>query len=252
MNGTLLPYNASKLERDVEASTRHEDRLAEPIDAILEFRSDPPASAEQWLVWEYGLQALLPFLPTPRDVIEQGLVWQRMRGTPASLLMALGWLELGTPAIEEELPNTLHWAEFMIDPGAVIDERQTLVDTVMLSNVSKPLRSRLSRIFHGYDIRRFVLDHSDWGDLLSDYSGIYDAELGVRISFGRHFKHVIEHDHVAPSLTHTRTHAMTASNDANVLWDYGEFGDAQEQINDFIYPGLPHSGAVWSGTVWGP
>jgi hypothetical protein len=138
-----------------------------------------------FIVWEYGLEELLPYLGDPRDILEQGLQWQRIKGTPASIRMAHGWLQL-TSTVEEETPTGRHWFEYQIDPGKV-PSRSELVNLVGLARLSAPVGTRLSRVFHGYDLRRSIWDETAWSDgsLYSDHSGVYDPELGTDLSFGR-------------------------------------------------------------------
>lgn len=182
----LLPSNATGLERTLETILLGKRDVAASISRILTCKEAPADNWLMWLVWEYGLEELLQFLPDPRRVLEVGIEWQRIRGTPASLVQGLSWI--GTPSnayVEEEETGGAHWFEFMLNSGYVPNGPFNVRQLVDLSRVSAPAGTRLSRIFHGYDIRRFKLDQSEWGDLLSDYSGWRHPELGVVLSFGR-------------------------------------------------------------------
>lgn len=60
---------------------------------------------------------------------------------------------------------------------------------VALAKLSAPARSRLMRIYNSYyDVHRFILDQSLWGDILSDYSGVKLTDDGPVLAFGR-FNH---------------------------------------------------------------
>ncbi|MCZ4128623.1 phage tail protein [Stutzerimonas balearica] len=168
----LLPANATPLEQTLSLATDPLFRLALPADAIRQFKSDPSDPLLPWLIWEYGLGELLPYLPEPRRAIAEGILWQRLRGTPAALATALSWI--GMRATVEQEPPGVHFAEFQLDPGQVLDSDTAIANLIAIARLSAPARSRLSRIYHGYDLRRVVLDESRLGEaLLSDHSGVF-------------------------------------------------------------------------------
>lgn len=177
---TLLPPSGSLQEQ----------ALAEAIDyginprVIRGFKFKPTDSVLPWLIWEYGLGEILAWVPDPRQAIQDGVRFQRIRGTPASLRMALKWMNIENIFIEEEPPGK-HFAEFQVGIHDVPND--FFVDNVVaLAKLSAPARSRLMRMYNDrYDIRRFILDQSDWGSLLSDYSGVRLTPDGPVLSFGR-------------------------------------------------------------------
>jgi len=180
----LLPANATRLEQALSLATDSLSRLALPVDAIRQFKTDPSDPLLPWLIWEYGLGELLPYLPEPRRAIAEGLLWQRLRGTPAALSTALSWI--GMHARIEQEPPGVHFAEFQLDPGRVLDTDQTITDVRAVASLSAPARSRLARLYHGHDLRRLQLDHSVLGEaLLSDDSGVRHPDHDTRLSFGR-------------------------------------------------------------------
>lgn len=181
----LLPDNASQLERDLDTLFDHGGAL-EPAVAVMRTAKyqDIPDSFVPWLVYEYGLEEILPWVTDPRQAMRSGIQWQRVRGTPESLRLAMSWVGFVAKRIEEEEPGR-HYYEFQIEIEGVIIDAGLLDNIIQLSTLSAPIRSRLSRIYNAEnDVRRFRLDYSPWGDLLSDYSGIHTDE-GVRLSFGR-------------------------------------------------------------------
>jgi P2-related tail formation protein len=177
---TLLPPSGSPQEQ----------ALADAIDyginprVIRGFKFAPTDSVLPWLIWEYGLGEILAWVPDPRQAIQDGVRFQRIRGTPASLRMALKWMNIENIYIEEEPPGK-HFAEFQVGIHDVPND--FFVDNVVaLAKLSAPARSRLMRMYNDrYDIRRFMLDQSDWGSLLSDYSGVRLTPDGPVLSFGR-------------------------------------------------------------------
>ena len=180
----LLPANATPLEQALSLTTDSLSRLALPTDAIRQFKTDPSDPLLPWLIWEYGLGELLPYLPQPRQAIAEGILWQRLRGTPAALTTALAWI--GASATIEQEPPGVHFAEFQLDPGQVQGSDTAIANLIAIARLSAPARSRLSRIYHGYDLRRVVLDESRLGDaLLSDHSGVLWKDGQTKLSFGR-------------------------------------------------------------------
>lgn len=180
----LLPPNATALERALSVSTDLLTRLAGDAEALASFKTDPADSLLPWLIWEYGLGELLPYLPEPRRAIAEGIRWQRLRGTPAALTTALSWIG-ATATVEQETPG-IHFAEFQFDPGRVLDDDGQIANLIAIARLSAPARSRLSRIYHGWDLRRLVLDESRLGEaLLSDHSGVFWRDGQTKLSFGR-------------------------------------------------------------------
>lgn len=201
---------------------RPSDELRNAVDLVRTAKESIPDDWLLFLIWEYGLDELLPYLPDPRTALENGLQWQPIRGTPAGLHMAFAWLGV-TAVIQEEDPTSVHWYEYQLSPytqlsGQMLQESgdgmllesggALMLDypriciipplhlirmVVALANLSAPVGTRLSRIFcaerpdetDGCDIRRFILDQSDWGDILSDDGGVFVPELGIKVSMCR-------------------------------------------------------------------
>lgn len=152
-----------------------------------------------WLIWEYGLGDILPYLSDPQRALREGIRWQRLRGTPEALRLAFSWRDLDGVQVFQEEPGQ-HFAAFQIDTNAV-PPLEDIDDLIALARLSAPARSRLARIFHGYDLRRITLDDTRLGDgLLSDYSGVRHTDGQTRLSFGRVFPATVP----APEV---RTHA---------------------------------------------
>ena len=103
----LLPANATPLEQALSLATDSLSRLALPTDAIRQFKTDPSDPLLPWLIWEYGLGELLPYLPEPRQAIAEGILWQRLRGTPAALTTALAWIGATATIEQNRLAFTL-------------------------------------------------------------------------------------------------------------------------------------------------
>lgn len=233
MSDHLLPPNATPLERALSLSTDTLTRLAEPTEALRTFKVNPADPLLPWLIWEYGLGELLPYLPEPRRAIAEGIRWQRLRGTPAALTTALAWIG-ATATVEQETPG-IHFAEFQFDPGQVLDDGGAIASLIAIARLSAPARSRLSRIYHGWDLRRIVLDESRLGEaLLSDHSGVFWRDGQTKLSFGR--VHPLAQDWPAATLAAVYAPARFAAARLidRYLLDYARLGDPGHTPNEEI------------------
>lgn len=188
---SILPGNSTDLEKHLERTVDF-GKFEAPLDLLGRAKLDAIDSYVPFLIWEYGLGELLPYLKDPKRALSEGILWQRLRGTPQSLVIALEWIDF--EAVIEQEETGMKFAEFMLDTGKVIRDPSIIPDVLALADLSSPARSRLSRIYNGYDIRRLKLSEGPKGELnhhmLSDYSGVHSD--GIRISFGETFKgHVV-------------------------------------------------------------
>ncbi|XGA08520.1 MAG: phage tail protein [Wolbachia endosymbiont of Xenopsylla cheopis] len=180
MKATLLPPNSSTTEKAIVEAINYPLNIG----CIRGFKFNFKEEILPWLVDEYGLEEILYWVADKRKAIKEGIEFQRLRGTPASLKMALKWANIDTITIEEEPPGE-HFFELQI--GIKDVPNNFFIDTVIaLTKLALPVRSRLMRMYNNhYNAQRFILDASLWGDLLSDYSGIKIAKDGPVLSFGR-------------------------------------------------------------------
>lgn len=208
---TILPPNASQLQRDLEQAAGPSLQLYNAVDAISGIKYTPPDNLLPYLVWEYGLENLLPYLSDPRLAIQEGVQWQRIHGTPAALKLAMGWLGFNNGEIEAEVPG-VHYYEYQIDSGKIVPTAE-LENVKAVAQYSAPLRSRLTRLYHDYDVRRLVLDHSEYGALLSDYSGI--DKNGIKLSFGNQQFFAVDNTQASSSAIRIANHT---SHTQDVHW----------------------------------
>lgn len=184
---SILPYSSTTLEKDLERSVDL-TQFHGPLEELRRAKLDAQDSYVPFLIWEYGLGELLPYLKDPKRAIAEGVLWQRLRGTPRSLVIALSWIDFEA-VIEQEEAGSIYFSEFMLDPGEVVRDPLLIRDVIAISELAAPARSRLSRVYHGYDIRRLKLSEGPKGELshhlLSDYSGVHHQ--GIRVSFGETF-----------------------------------------------------------------
>ncbi|TMP84653.1 phage tail protein, partial [Pseudoalteromonas ruthenica] len=118
-----------------------------------------------------------PYSPNLRQTLQDGLAWQRIRGTPKSLEMALGWLDLPNVTIENTDSGRHHYT-YQLDLGELPKGRTSNV--TKLAQLSAPVSAKLTRLYNGYDVRNQTLSgqRAGFGHILSDHSGVLVKEHG--------------------------------------------------------------------------
>jgi len=190
---SLLPDNATPFERTFEVATDPYPSLDETIWAMHGLKlNNPPTAFLPFLVWEYGLGELQPYIPNPSELISFGIPWQRVRGTPLAVDLALSWL--GYQGEIEEAPiRRRFWNNFQIHLNRVRDNEDDLPRLDGVATLSVALRSDFWRGFHGYDARALEADESRWDDTMwEDDSGVVLPGGKAKWSFGRRIDY--EHD----------------------------------------------------------
>lgn len=187
-NTPLVPPNHTTLQWTLDQHGQLTQTLETGISLLRGFKSHPNPNLLPWLVWEYGLDPLEPYLDNLDEVLLQGLSWQRIRGTRASLAMAVGWL--GVPLLQiEESGSLRHFYRYQLHLDSVPGEWQ-LNRLAQLSELSAPARSQLVRVTYQLDIRELALSSGQFGDLLSDQSGFrYTLQDGKQIRLSRQRSH---------------------------------------------------------------
>ena len=102
-----------------------------------------------------------------------------------------------------------------------------------LARLSAPVGTRLSRVFHGYDLRRAIYDYTAWSDgsLYSDHSGVYDPALDVVVSFGGTVSTGVELGEVETPGALCITHASATRYVDRPMWDQVSWGDGPPILN---------------------
>ncbi len=140
----LLPPNATKQEKALVDAI---DYKVDP-NCIRGFKFSPGEKVLPWIIEEYGLEEILRWAKEKRRAIKEGVEFQRLRGTPASLKIALKWANIEDITIIEEPPGK-HFFELQIGIRDVPND--FFVDAVVeLAKLSLPVRSRLMRIFNDH------------------------------------------------------------------------------------------------------
>lgn len=250
----LLPPNATQLERDLSRSISSLVRTEQPVPVIRTAkRIDTPESVIPWLIYEYGLGELLPYITDRQQAIKDGVLWQRIRGTPESVRVALGWIGI-EGVIEEPEGGTARWAEYMLGLANPAENEATIDRIVGVAKISSPVRSRLQRIYAGYDFRRAVYDNCSWSDgsIYSDHSGVRLRPDWPQISYGLRLGLLVESS-ASVAISHNEAIGILVDSDDRFRYDYGKWGDRGHAPNHEALISTDEGlSATYEGQVWGP
>ena len=177
----LLPPNSTQLERDLSRAVSFIPKLERGARRIRTAkRVDIPDDVLPWLIYEYGLGDISGYHPDLLTAIIEGIAWQRIRGTPASILTAIGWLGYVPEIDEEEERNSGLWANYHLGFAPQPPVEDDLSHVYFLATQSNPARTKTQRIFSNWDFRLLRwdqhLDSWDGGRMWDDHSGIRGVE----------------------------------------------------------------------------
>lgn len=200
MSQDLLPPSASPFQRTLELVCDPTDRLVDAIAGLHGLKiNNPPPSLLPYLVFEYGLGMLSPYVPNLYELIEEGVDWQRVRGTHLAVAKALAWIGY-SGAIEEAPTRRTWWNMWQLALDGLPAAESDLINIEGLAGLSAPRRSDFWRGFSGYDARECEAAESRWGEtLLGDQSGVVVAPGTAKWSIGRRYE--IDHDMTEAELT---------------------------------------------------
>ncbi|MDR1207838.1 MAG: phage tail protein [Holosporales bacterium] len=234
MVDSLLPSNATLLESSLEQAFSWAFESNELRG--FKFKTESVPYLFNDLVYEYGLEAVSLWLEDSAEILREGLLFQRLRGTPAAMKMALKWTGLEDVIIEEE-PSGEHFAEFQLGLEG-IPYNLSINAIKALADMAKPVRARLTRLYNSlYDRRHLILDQNQYGDFLSDYSGIRDSD-DLQISFGRETKAEINATLPIAHLSYVLRDKTALIYNGNIFrLDYGILDEDYTELFD---PGFVH------------
>ncbi|UTO29194.1 phage tail protein [Bartonella harrusi] len=185
MIGALLPNNATEFERRLaDVCDFHQDVDGAVLGISRSKLITRPPRFLPWLIEEYGLGELTPYVPNLYDLIDQGLQWQNIRGSLAAIERGLAWLQISarfTPAWS----GRLWWNSFQLYFDQ-LPEQSALEAIEAITELSKSLRSDFRRGVNGYDVQALEGNMSRLDDSLLDYeSGVRLTAGDTLFSFGR-------------------------------------------------------------------
>lgn len=173
---TLLPPASTSLERALSRALSFTALDAE-ADSPARIRTELPPAFAPFIAAEFFLSGFTNYFDSAEELIHAGLPWLRQRGTAAAVKRALRWIQ-----IEALLDDDVNWLH--IDPGTPRAPAK-LSDIRNIVNLSIPAHVYFYRMFHRYDIRHAINDHSYHDDCIwDDDSGTWID--GVKISIEEH------------------------------------------------------------------
>ncbi len=187
----LLPGVAPPWARVMSEVIDPLDKVGELYEDVRDADAIYPPQFLPWVIWQFGLGELTPYVPSLNQLIDEGVRWQRVRGTPRAIEMGLGWLGYAGQ-IEENSARRVRWNGFQIHLDRVRDEdRPDLARIYGVVSLSPPIRSKFTRGFRGYDIRACETSYQKTsGSLTSDHSGVRIDQIPAKWSFGRTYEHI--------------------------------------------------------------
>ncbi|EJF74385.1 hypothetical protein MCO_01163 [Bartonella sp. DB5-6] len=185
MVGSLLPTNATEFEKRLaDACDFHQDVDGSVLGISRSKLITRPPRFLPWLIEEYGLGELTPYVPNLYDLIDQGLAWQRIRGSLAAIEMGLAWLGV-TARFQPAWTGRVWWNSFQLYFDQ-LPERKSLEAIEAITDLSKSLRSDFRRGVMGYDVQAVECNMSRLDDSLLEYeSGVSLIAGNTLFSFGR-------------------------------------------------------------------
>lgn len=192
MLSDLLPGNATAWELALGEALDTTTLVSPAIVAIRGTKLlAPPPSFLPFLIYEYGLGELTPYVPNLYELIAEGIDWQRVRGTPAAIDLALAWLGYAGDVVEANSQRRF-WNLFQLHLDRVREARSDLDRIAGVASLSVPSRSVFWRGYHGLDIQPLTFSCGSWGEThFGEFSGRRLKEGGPLWSFGR----VYDFDH---------------------------------------------------------
>lgn len=194
----LLPPNVTSLEQDlVNTSIGPFDELLQILPTLRNFKyGNTPDDLLSFLIDEYKLGELSPYIQDPRQIIRDGIIWRRKQGTQGAVCLALSWID--RDEIDELLENTKwwHWTNVELRMGEICDF-QDVIDAVNLTRLSLPARATLARVWSGEDFPMMVLNECSFlnESLLNKPGGVYDPDLDIWVYINNTRSNVLTEDY---------------------------------------------------------
>jgi hypothetical protein len=162
--------------RAFEQAIAYEPRVGSAVAAIRDVKGHRLPAWLQFLLFEYGLIELTPYVTNAYTLLDEGRVWQIERDTFAAVVRGLGWVSAPGSIVEAPARRTW-WNSFQVYldslPPADVPNLERIEKIVGLS---APFRSDFRRGVNGYDVPALE------GDYTRLDASILDRESGVRLN----------------------------------------------------------------------
>lgn len=187
---SLLPPNGTGFLRALEQATAYEPGLTGGIDLIPDIKGRRLPAFIQFLLYEYGLIELTPYVENPYTLLDEGRIWQIERDTFAAIARGLGWVN-APAAIVEAATRRYWWNNFQLYFQSLPPNDFPTLDRIdRITQLSKPYRSDFRRGVFGYDAPAMETDATRLDSCLLDQeSGVRLRDGGPLWSFGRAFEY---------------------------------------------------------------
>lgn len=195
---SLLPNTSGHLEVSVEAA--HAERwlrMNSAVPSITTAKENPPPSFLPFLVYEYGLGMLTPYVSNVYEVINEGVRWLRLRGTYGGLKRGLAFVGV-TATAEPAWHGRVWWNSCQLRfPELPANDTPLLANIEGITRLSLPFRSDFRRGVFEYDIPPAEADGTTLDEChVEEESGVRLHESGAVWSFGRtaEFDHLLSEE----------------------------------------------------------
>jgi hypothetical protein len=162
--------------RAFEQAIAYEPRVGSAVTAIRDVKGHRLPTWLQFLLYEYGLIELTPYVTNAYTLLDEGRIWQIERDTFAAVVRGLGWVSAPGSIVEASTRRNW-WNSFQVYleslPPADVPNLERIERIVGLS---APFRSDFRRGVNGYDVPALE------GDYTKLDASILDRESGVRLN----------------------------------------------------------------------
>ena len=183
---SLLPSSSANTAIGVELAGACEDRVMPGVLRIPGWKLTSRSASLIWfLIYEFGLRALVPYIPDRFFLIDAGRQWARIRGTHKAIEDGLGFIGYAA-GIEEPPERRSTWWKVQLHLDRLRDSDNDLERIDGIVGLSLPTRSKLRRVYHGYNIPAAETGYTRLGSCrLAGDSGVRVRGLKPKWSFGR-------------------------------------------------------------------
>lgn len=185
---SLLTPSSGRFEQAYEATrVSRSDVIWSATPAVTTMKDSPPPAALPFLIYEFGLGMLTPYVSNLYELLDgRGVRWLRVRGTYEAIDRGLQFLGL-TATMEPAWHGRVWWNSAQLRFPVLPENDAPLLGRIEgITRLSLPKRSDLRRGVHEYDIGPILADHARLdGSLVEHESGVRLNDGGTIWSFGR-------------------------------------------------------------------